>query len=463
MVRNKLRVLPFLICLGAVGAGTLPLEAGTIGTYTVNAEFNTAGCPYTGNPSDRNPYACPAALPPGPYIIDLPAGDYEITLTSGVPGNDYIWDGDASSGISFAAPNVLGASEDFIHSAGPIALYWYDWYPYDNDPTTNSTFQISTVPQTPEPGTWTLVITGLAACAFGRFRPNKITLLNRRWLPWFLMFVTSFLSDAATITPYNFTEIATCIGSFTSGCTVQKTSSGAPITNSGTVSSSGENVTYTASSVSVPGSLGGVVSLNSDTINSSGPGIVADALEQVVDSVTVSYGPLDGQTGFMALDYVLEGTNGATGIDAGATFGGHGVPYACVKLGINNPVFPFGCTAYDQSSLDGTFSSGVFAFTYGAAFPLWFQLESIAGTGFGSGRPTGLGSSDASFYNTASINGLVLYDQNMNQVSGSATITSALGISYQDLSATPEPSTAMLFLIAGGAYLYIRGRVGSLR
>jgi len=172
MVRNRSSFLHSLIYLGAVAAGALPLGAGTIGTYTVNAEFNTAGCPYTGNPSDRNPYTCPGAIAPGAYIIDLPAGDYEITLTAGVPGNDYIWDGNASSGISFAAPNVLGASVDFIHSAGPIALYWYDWYPYDNDPTINSTFQLSTLPQAPEPGTWTLVITGLAVCAFGRWHPK---------------------------------------------------------------------------------------------------------------------------------------------------------------------------------------------------------------------------------------------------------------------------------------------------
>ena len=172
MVRNKVSVLDSLICLGVVAAGALPLAAGVIGTYTVNAEFNTAGCPYTGNPSDRNPYACPGALAPGAYIIDLPSGDYEITLTAGVPGNDYIWDGNASSGISFLAPNVLGASVDFIHSAGPIALYWYDLYPYDNDPSINSTFQLSTLPQAPEPGTWTLVITGLAVCAFGRWHPK---------------------------------------------------------------------------------------------------------------------------------------------------------------------------------------------------------------------------------------------------------------------------------------------------
>jgi hypothetical protein len=68
-----------------------------------------------------------------------------------------------------------------------------------------------------------------------------------------------------------------------------------------------------------------------------------------------------------------------------------------VKLGINDPTFPFGCTAYDQADVSGTFDAGIFPFVYGQAFPLWFQLESIAGTGFGAGRPTGAGSSNANF------------------------------------------------------------------
>jgi hypothetical protein len=94
-------------------------------------------------------------------------------------------------------------------------------------------------------------------------------------------------------------------------------------------------------------------------------------------------------------------------------------------------------------SVGGTFSAGVFPFVYGQAFPLWFQLESIAGTGFGAGRTTGLGSSSADFYNTASIAGVVLYDQNMNPINGTPTITSALGVPYQVLAA-PEPATFAL-------------------
>ena len=259
------------------------------------------------------------------------------------------------------------------------------------------------------------------------------------------------------ITTFNSAFIASCIGAFsTIACTTQANSSGAAITNSGTVTTSGETITYTASSVSLPGSLGGSASLSSNTLNSSGPGVMVDAVEQLVDAVTISYAPLNGQTGLIVLDYTLHGTNSATGTDVLATFGSHKVPYACVKLGINSPIFPFGCAAYDQPSLNGTFSTGVFSFIYGQAFPLWFQLESIAGTGFGSGRATGIGTSAANFYNTASIGGLLLYDQNMNELTNAPTITSTLGISYQDVNITPEPSTAAMFIVVGTAYVFPR-------
>lgn len=269
----------------------------------------------------------------------------------------------------------------------------------------------------------------------------------RLWIPVSLMFAT-LVGKAGPISSYNLAEVVTCVGSFSSGCTLQDSSSGASITSSGTVTTSGESVFYTASSVSAPGSLGGVVSVSSNTLNSSGPGIMVDALEQLLDSVTISFAPLNGQTGSMLLYYTLDGANSAVGTNVG-------VPYACVKLGINNPTFPFGCTAFPGSSVNGTFSAGVFTFTYGTAFPLWFQLESIAGTGFGPGRPTGTGSSDASFFNTATIAGFVLYDQNGNPLSGTPNIISALGISYQTV---PEPSTAAL-LVAGIFCLLARRRL----
>lgn len=262
----------------------------------------------------------------------------------------------------------------------------------------------------------------------------------------FVVLSTSIISCVGdTITPFNSAFIEYCAGAFAVGqCTVTASSSGAPITASGSATTSGESINYTASSVSMPGALGGSVSLTSNTFNSSGPGIMVDAGEQLLDAVTISFALLNGSTGFMELLYTLDGTNSATGVDAGAVFGPHDVPYACVKLGINNPTFPFGCTAYDQTSVSGTFDAGIFPFVYGQAFPLWFQLESIAGTGFGAGRPTGIGSSQADFLNTANIAGVVLFDANMDPLNGAPTITSALGISYQDVKAVPEPETSAL-------------------
>ena len=178
---------------------------------------------------------------------------------------------------------------------------------------------------------------------------------------------------------------------------------------------------------------------------------MVDAVEQLVDSVTIGSPSFTGSIGYVELLYNLDGTLSATGVDAGAAFGPHSVPYACVKIGINNPIFPFGCTAYarpasfiSNMSVDGTFGGVFFPFVYGQAFPLWFQLESIAGTGFGAGRATGLGSSAADFYNTASIAGMIIDDANMDPLNGTATITSALGISYRDLDKTPEPETYVL-------------------
>lgn len=276
-----------------------------------------------------------------------------------------------------------------------------------------------------------------------------MTELNRLRLPLMgLIFVTS-LANAASITPFTNAGIATCIGAFTTSCTFQVSSSGAAITHSGSVATPGETLSYTASSVSMPGSLGGSVSTTSNTLNSSGPGIMVDAQELLVDSVTISYAPFNGQIGYIVLNYTLDGTNSQSGTDAvPPPTPGPNQSYACVHLGINDPIFPFGCTTFTQPTVDGTFSTGTFSFIYGEAFPLWFGLESIAGTGFGPGRATGIGASAADFYNTATIGGLLLYDESMNPLNAAPTITSSLGISYQDVNATPEPSTITLLVVA---------------
>jgi hypothetical protein len=254
--------------------------------------------------------------------------------------------------------------------------------------------------------------------------------------------------EAVPIEPFRNAGIVYCLNGFGAGggpCGLIAFSEGDLITASGTLTTTGETVNYFASSVALPGTLGGSVSVTSDTFNSSGPGVLVDAVSALLDSVTVSYLPWNGQTGYMEMYYTLDGTNSATGTGVGATFGPHGVPYACVKIGINDPIFPFGCTAYDWPVVDGpAFFGGIFPFTYGVEFPLWFQLEVIAGTGIGPGRPTGPGTSVANFFNTASIAGFTLFDENLQPLNEAASITSGLGISYQQLEAVPEPATLTL-------------------
>ena len=73
--------------------------------------------------------------------------------------------------------------------------------------------------------------------------------------------------------------------------------------------------------------------MSSGTLNSLGPGIIVDAAEQLVDSVTISLGPpIDGSLGHMSLFYTLVGTNIATGTDAHAGFGPLGVLYVAKML-----------------------------------------------------------------------------------------------------------------------------------
>jgi hypothetical protein len=148
------------------------------------------------------------------------------------------------------------------------------------------------------------------------------------------------------------------------------------------------------------------------------------AQEQFVDILTISHAPLNGLTGHLVIEYTLHGTNTKTD---------NNVSYGCVKAGIYEPIFVFGCTRYSQPNVAGTFESAAYSFTYGQPFPLWFQLESIAGTGFGPGRKTGTGSSAANFANKAAIQGLVLFDQTMSALKDKPNITSALNVAYQIL------------------------------
>lgn len=120
-----------------------------IGYYTINAKYNAAGCKHS-----YDPYLCPNPTLPGPVIIPgLAAGNYRIVVTDIGPGipsppaspspPDFpspvdvrVWLGNSASGATFLLnnPGIVGSITDFFHPGGNIALYVYDWYPWDNNP-----------------------------------------------------------------------------------------------------------------------------------------------------------------------------------------------------------------------------------------------------------------------------------------------------------------------------------------
>ncbi len=112
-----------------------------IGYYTINAKYNTAGCPELAeSPESYDPYLYQTQLPPGPVIsAGLAAGDYRLVVTHigrHGPADVRVWLGDPGSDFTFLinSPGIVGRTTRFLHPGGNIALYVCDQDPGDNDP-----------------------------------------------------------------------------------------------------------------------------------------------------------------------------------------------------------------------------------------------------------------------------------------------------------------------------------------
>jgi hypothetical protein len=113
-----------------------------IGAYTVNAQHNAAGR-YTdqGNPdyTQANPYYG-NTIPPGPIFIDAAPGQYRFEVVAG--GGCCIWSGDSAGGTFYVTGHNPGESVMVNHASGQIALYFWDWYAADNDPSVETTIAL---------------------------------------------------------------------------------------------------------------------------------------------------------------------------------------------------------------------------------------------------------------------------------------------------------------------------------
>ena len=146
-----------------------------IGNYRIDSRFNTAGCPPS-YPDPYNPYVCPTQLPPGPVIIEgLAAGQYRTEVTGNGPNGPSgvrVWLGDSASGTSFWLPDVqiVGSTYEFPHPGGNIAMFWHDWYPYDNGFGYWTDVAATVTSPIPEPATLLLLASGLVGLAAFRKR-----------------------------------------------------------------------------------------------------------------------------------------------------------------------------------------------------------------------------------------------------------------------------------------------------
>lgn len=160
------------------------------------------------------------------------------------------------------------------------------------------------------------------------------------------------------------------------------------------------------------------------------------AIAAFQDVLTVNLPPSNAPTGYMTIQYTLNGKVSATPANSAS----EGI-FGC---GITAPGFTnYGGEALldagstnglSSGALNGVFTfPNVFQFTYGQPFTLYCTLLTDAGTYDAQGEyatVTGRGSAIANFANTAVISGLAFTDANGNPLAVTPSITAASGTSY---------------------------------
>lgn len=176
--------------------------------------------------------------------------------------------------------------------------------------------------------------------------------------------------------------------------------------------------------------------------------VTADA--SFTDVMTVNFAPFTGETGFLELQYNLDGT---------ATSSGDAIAEATVEVGANgqqyleNYVSQQNCSSLPVyvcigGPIAGTFVvPQIFTFTYGTPFQLSFTLQaSVIDKFFEDG--TGSGSGDADFLNTLTLSGIAVVDKSGNVIDGAA-ISTGSGATYPS-GVSPEPGSSVLFALGLG-------------
>jgi hypothetical protein len=141
-MKIHIRVLAVSAALMSLYASAGLSQDVPVGTYTVNYRSNCAGL-YTDQSqpdyTKANPYFG-NSIAPGPIFIDAAPGDYKLVVVSG--GGCAVWSGDATNGAFSVTGHAPGDAVTVHHSAGQIALYYWDWFAGDNDPAVQTTVAV---------------------------------------------------------------------------------------------------------------------------------------------------------------------------------------------------------------------------------------------------------------------------------------------------------------------------------
>lgn len=212
---------------------------------------------------------------------------------------------------------------------------------------------------------------------------------------------------------------------------------GSAVNSSGTITAAdGSTLTSSISAVSTFAELSAAVSaqLNRLTL---GTGTTFVSV-QMRDILTVNFAPLTGTTGFVSINYALDGSITESGIVNSE---------AQVSISVDRDGFGTGVALQNwasvySGSVSGLFSTTPFSFVYGQKFNVAMDLNVALGTVKFGGTPisptppvNGSGAGSADFAKKLRIASLSFFDASMAPVYG-ASIASGSGTVYVTV---PEP------------------------
>jgi hypothetical protein len=163
------------------------------------------------------------------------------------------------------------------------------------------------------------------------------------------------------------------------------------------------------------------------------------------DIVVTSPTHVNGTSGLLAVGYVIDGTNSASGATANAFLQVDVSDYDITNPA--NPVFVKNSARdFPNSSVNGSFTTpAILPFIYGKKFELVVSMQATTGTavdaGVGYSTPdvTGSGSSQSNFFNTLIINSL-----QSNDNATDLAFAADSGVGYTQEGVVPEPATIAL-------------------